>query len=88
MATTLISSDPSLQVRKARNGHDCYGGGKWWRSHLCTGKIRKGSTYVAKCQRGIVAGSWRWMKDLRHYCPHCALVALPAVKVGEDQVAA
>lgn len=83
MATGLVSSDPTLQVRTARGSHECYGGDKWWRSKLCMGRIRKGSIYVAKIDRAVIAGKWRWTGDKRRYCAHCALVALAPVTVGK-----
>ena len=83
MATTLISRDPSLQVRTARNTHQCYGSGRFWQSPMCVGTIRKGSVYVAKSERLEVAGRMRWARDLRHYCSHCALAALASVRVGK-----
>ncbi len=79
MATGLVSSDPSLQVRKARNPHSCFGRNQSWRSCSCKGLICKGEYYVA--QPFVTKGPFQGNK--RHYCEHCALVALPSIKVGK-----
>jgi hypothetical protein len=84
--TTLISSSAYLQVRKARSNKTCYARHKFWASPQCTG-IRKGSTYVAKVAFRFVGGKFRWDHDVAKYCAHCALVAFPSIKVGEEKAA-
>ena len=79
----LVSADKTLEVRTARGFHRCYGADKWWRSPSCGGSIHRGEQYVAKVEIGLVAGKLRWIRDKRHYCEHCSLVALGSVKVGE-----
>lgn len=85
--TNIVSKDPTHQVRKARTNHACWAANKWFRSPMCSGRIKKGATYVAKVELGFVAGRQRWFQDLRHICAHCALHTLTCIKVEEDKVA-
>jgi hypothetical protein len=80
----LISKDKTFQVRRSRYKRHCFGADKWWRSHLCTGWIKPGDTFVAKVEMGEVAGRVRWIRDKRSYCAHCALTALPSIVIADE----
>ncbi len=83
MATTLVSRDPSLQVRTARGFHVCHGVGRAIQSPRCTGEIKPGDLYVCKVELRDGRGRPKWIRDIRHYCSHCALANLSAVRVGK-----
>ena len=83
----LKSLNPELQVRKARNVHECFCANKWWRSPLCSRRIGKGQTYVAKVELGYIRGKRQWLGDLRHYCVHCALKVFSEIRVTGERVA-
>jgi hypothetical protein len=81
--TTLISRDTTLQVRKARHMHICYGVGRSIRAAECKGEIAVGETYICKVEeQPFVRHVPRWKGDKRRYCAHCALKNLPAISVG------
>jgi hypothetical protein len=86
--TTLVSNNPDYEVRTARTNKKCWAADKWFHSPLCTGRIRKGSVYVAKQVRAVIAGRWQWIADERKYCAHCALKTLGCIRIGEEKVAA